>query len=179
MNERGQTQVESVERLRRSILWLGSPDPARTREDGRPTTPSAVSQALELLRQTTHVPLGSWREPSITATAQGEINFVWETDSGNTLDVILPPEPSSPLDIHWSRRETDGTIAHDEREVTDVADAAALVCWFLWEGAPSLRELDEEMVVQLYAEFADEDRALANAGLPEYTRGLAALDQHE
>ena len=164
MNERGQTQVESVERLRRSILWLGSPDPARTREDGR---------------QTTHVPLGSWREPSITATAQGEINFVWETDSGNTLDVILPPEPSSPLDIHWSRRETDGTIAHDEREVTDVADAAALVCWFLWEGAPSLRELDEEMVVQLYAEFADEDRALANAGLPEYTRGLAALDQHE
>ncbi len=39
--------------------------------------------------------------------------------------------------------------------------------------------IDEKMLAQLYVEFAEEDRALANAGLADYARMLAAEDAEE
>jgi hypothetical protein len=39
--------------------------------------------------------------------------------------------------------------------------------------------IDEKMLAQLYAEFAEEDRALANAGLADYARMLAVEDAEE
>lgn len=38
---------------------------------------------------------------------------------------------------------------------------------------------DNEKLAQLYAEVAEEDRARANAGLTEYARGLADIDNEE
>ena len=43
----------------------------------------------------------------------------------------------------------------------------------------TLHEIDEQTLAQLYSEFAEEDRALANAGLSEYARTLAAADEEE
>jgi hypothetical protein len=42
-------------------------------------------------------------------------------------------------------------------------------------GTPNL--VDEQTLVQLYAEFAEEDRALANVGLADYARLLADEDK--
>ena len=53
---------------------------------------------------------------------------------------------------------------------------------FVWQESPPLvapaepNIVDEKMLAQLYAEFADEDRALANAGLADYTRMLSSED---
>ena len=41
---------------------------------------------------------------------------------------------------------------------------------------PARDLLDEVMLAQLYAEFAQEDRELANAGLAEYAHSLAVED---
>jgi hypothetical protein len=42
---------------------------------------------------------------------------------------------------------------------------------------PSLEEMDDRTLAALYAEFADEDRALANAGLTDYASVLSAVDE--
>jgi hypothetical protein len=55
---------------------------------------------------------------------------------------------------------------------TEYDGRAALSC-------PSLDNLDERALAELYAEFAEEDRALADAGLADYARSLASLDKEE
>jgi hypothetical protein len=42
-----------------------------------------------------------------------------------------------------------------------------------------LCDADETTLAQLYANFADEDRELAEAGLAEYSRLLAAADRED
>ncbi len=42
--------------------------------------------------------------------------------------------------------------------------------------APAPNVMDERMLMQLYAEFAEEDRELANAGLADYAHSLAVED---
>jgi len=56
---------------------------------------------------------------------------------------------------------------------------------YVWQEMPPLvvanepNVIDEKMLAQLYAEFAEEDRALANAGLADYARMLAVEDAEE
>jgi hypothetical protein len=45
--------------------------------------------------------------------------------------------------------------------------------------ASESKVVDEKSLTQLYAEFAEEDRALANAGMADYARLLAAEDNAE
>ncbi len=55
----------------------------------------------------------------------------------------------------------------------------------VWQEMPPLvvasepNVVDEQVLAQLYAEFAEEDRALANAGLADYARMLAVEDAKE
>ena len=42
---------------------------------------------------------------------------------------------------------------------------------------PSIDEFDEQALADLFAEFADEDRALANLGLADYAGVLSSLDK--
>ena len=117
------------ERLVKRIHWLGSHDPAWTREDGRATTEWAVNQALELLQRVAQLSTEQALEPSITATARGGIELIWTAESGRELDVVVPAEPSDPIEVSRLLRRADGVVEENDCEVTSVEEAAALVTW--------------------------------------------------
>ncbi|HEX5708743.1 MAG TPA: hypothetical protein VFX96_15700 [Pyrinomonadaceae bacterium] len=60
-----------------------------------------------------------------------------------------------------------------EEEVREVAEYLALLK-LRARGAPPVS--DEAQLAALYAEFADEDRRLAEAGMNDYAKGLAEED---
>jgi hypothetical protein len=62
-------------------------------------------------------------EPQVTATARGGIEFVWEAVTGGEVDVTVPADPGEPLEIAWTQRQPDGSIAEDEQAVRTVDDA--------------------------------------------------------
>ncbi len=62
----------------------------------------------------------------------------------------------------------------DEEKLREVADFVAFLEFRTRRSA--VPEWDDAKLSTLYAEFADEDRALAEAGLSDYVAGLAKED---
>jgi hypothetical protein len=63
---------------------------------------------------------------------------------------------------------------HDEAQLQEVEEFVAFLKFRSRYQFPA--PLDREKVAQLYGEFAEEDRALAEAGMAEYARDLARED---
>jgi hypothetical protein len=114
------------ERLIKRIEWLASPDPTWTAEDGRPTTRWAATQALALLERVMQTGALGDAEPQVTATARGGIELVWQHDSAEEVDVVIPADPGQPIEVARIHRRWDGTIAEDEHKVWSVDAAAPL-----------------------------------------------------
>lgn len=117
------------ERLIERIHWLGAHDPTWTDEDGRATTQWAVSQALALLQRTVELSPPGAPEPTVSATARGGIVFAWESPLGRELDIVVPADPGSPIEVSRAERQADGATFEDDRDVPTVEDAAAFVSW--------------------------------------------------
>lgn len=62
----------------------------------------------------------------------------------------------------------------DEEKLREVADFVAFLEFRTRRSA--VQEWDDAELSALYAEFADEDRVLAEAGLSDYAAGLAKED---
>jgi len=119
--------VTLPERLRKRVEWLAAPDPTWTEEDGRPPTRWAADQALALLERIAHRSVCGATEPVITATARGGIELVWDSGEGSELDVVLPGDAGSPIELCWVSRANDGTPMESERAVEAVEDVASFV----------------------------------------------------
>jgi len=121
------TQIGTARRLATRIRWLGTPDPSWTAEDGRPTTEWAVEQALAFVEAIERAGVLDHAEPQVTATARGGIEFVWESPSGDEIDITVPAGPEEPIEIARMRRGAGGSLDEDEQAAWTVADAVALV----------------------------------------------------
>ena len=60
-----------------------------------------------------------------------------------------------------------------EAQIKEVAEYVAFLKFRTRKASP---QLDEKHLAALYAEFADEDRNLAEEGMAEYAKGLAKED---
>jgi hypothetical protein len=78
----------------------------------------------------------------------------------------------------WTPQLNVGSAAS---EVTAQGSPSFVLYRFVVQAMPSYIEapnvIDEQMLAQLYAEFAEEDRALANAGLKDYALLLSHEDK--
>jgi hypothetical protein len=72
--------------------------------------------------------------------------------------------------VMGARRKTDKVSEAHPRSEPERGEAS--MC-------PDLDQLDDEALASLYEEFAEEDRALAAAGLIQYAKTLASVDEEE
>ncbi len=120
-------QTGISERLLNRIRWLGEPDPTWTEEDGRSTTPWAVTRALSLLENIARSGLLEGIEPGVTATARGGVEFVWDAGLQGEVNVIIPAGGDDPFEVVRIQRRGDGSIVEDEWSVSTIDEAIALI----------------------------------------------------